>query len=608
VNNGIVVKDSAVSPNPADSSVWKVHTGILTPGTTYTLTATGAKDYALNTGNPTKQFTPQLLQGFARWETFEGIGGGAVADLTGAAKFPDFPDQKAYRPEFQAPSDILDNFGTKLSGYFQPPTTGDYVFFWSSDDNGALFLSTDEDPANKKQIAGETQWSGTREWVLSSNTDAGSLNSEKRSDTFSASEWPTPNVITLTAGKRYYIEGLAKEGGGGDNSGATWKLASAADPANGAASLQGAALAVVADPVINISGPANGASITAGTPTTITSTIQASSAVSKVEYFANGTKIGESTTAPYSFLIPSPTPGMYVLTAKVTDAVGGNYTSQPVTAYVHPASSTKKLLYARASGGAFASDVAVVNHLFSKGYDVYDIPANSGTAAMAADKVAVIVSSTAGSGDTAGKYRDITQGVLTWENNIYDDMHWTLNGATDHNVATTSTLTLTAAGAAHPIGAGFTAGDLTIVSSAQSMAYGLPAAGAKQLGLLANNPSQVGLYVFELGDKLIDNVETAKGRRVGFPLDDNTFLALNANGMKLFDQAVDWVSQGGTPQIKLTVTATATTINVTWTGGGTLYSSPTVDGTFTTTGDSDGSYSEPIPAGAAMKFFVVKGP
>jgi len=39
-------------------------------------------------------------------------------------------------------------------GYLIPPVSGDYIFYVSSDDNSqSLTLSTDDNPANKRQIA-----------------------------------------------------------------------------------------------------------------------------------------------------------------------------------------------------------------------------------------------------------------------------------------------------------------------------------------------------------------------------------------------------------------------------------------------------------------------
>ena len=175
---------------------------------------------------------PATAQGTIKAKGFLNIGSGtAITDLTGNAKFPDKPDVIYYLTyyEWNPGADIGtpannaygDNYGTQVQGYFYPPSTGDYVFYISADDLANLYLSTDDDPANKKLIAKESAWSNARMWETAGA--APSTVEEKKSSSFAATEWPTKDTvnggakITLTKGKAYYIETLHKEGGGGDN-------------------------------------------------------------------------------------------------------------------------------------------------------------------------------------------------------------------------------------------------------------------------------------------------------------------------------------------------------------------------------------------------------
>ena len=105
---------------------------------------------------------------------------------------------------FEIPVNSMDNFGTRVRGYICPPTTGQYVFWIASDDNGALYLSNNADPANKTLIASVPTWSNSREW----------------------NKFPQQQSapITLIAGQQYYIEALQKEGTGGDNLAVGWQL------------------------------------------------------------------------------------------------------------------------------------------------------------------------------------------------------------------------------------------------------------------------------------------------------------------------------------------------------------------------------------------------
>ena len=88
----------------------------------------------------------------------------------------------SYVPEFFVDPPDSDNYTDRLSGYFVPPETGYYVFFVAADDDTDVFLSTDENPANKRLIAQEGGYSSARNW----NTIGGGASTidQKRSDYF----------------------------------------------------------------------------------------------------------------------------------------------------------------------------------------------------------------------------------------------------------------------------------------------------------------------------------------------------------------------------------------------------------------------------------------
>src|SRR5437762_12399833 len=97
-------------------------------------------------------------------EVYYNIGGNAVANLTSASKFPASPDEEFIESAFEAPSNFADNYAQRMRALLIPPVTGSYVFWISSDDNSVLYLSTDEDPAHKVQIASVGTWTSAREW------------------------------------------------------------------------------------------------------------------------------------------------------------------------------------------------------------------------------------------------------------------------------------------------------------------------------------------------------------------------------------------------------------------------------------------------------------
>jgi hypothetical protein len=81
-------------------------------------------------------------------------------------------------------------------------------------------------------------------------------------------------------------------------------------------------------PAVALTQPADGATFSA--PATVNLSATASDTdgtVTKVEFFNGTTKLGEDTTAPYSFTWSSVPAGNYTLTARATDDVGGTATS-----------------------------------------------------------------------------------------------------------------------------------------------------------------------------------------------------------------------------------------------------------------------------------------
>ena len=89
-------------------------------------------------------------------------------------------------------------------------------------------------------------------------------------------------------------------------------------------------------PTVTLTQPSNGATFTA--PATVNLAASASDAdgtVTKVEFFNGTTKLGEDTTAPYSFTWNNVDAGTYSLTARATDDLGGVTTSLASTITVN---------------------------------------------------------------------------------------------------------------------------------------------------------------------------------------------------------------------------------------------------------------------------------
>ncbi len=87
-------------------------------------------------------------------------------------------------------------------------------------------------------------------------------------------------------------------------------------------------------PSVAISAPANNATILTNSITITASAADSDGLVSKVEFFNGSTKLGEDTTAPYSFTWSNVSPGSYLLTAVATDNDGAATTSSSVSVSV----------------------------------------------------------------------------------------------------------------------------------------------------------------------------------------------------------------------------------------------------------------------------------
>jgi len=137
-------------------------------------------------------------------EVWQGLPGTIVSDLTSSPNYPGNPTStNLVTGYFEAPIDVLDQYGQRMHGYLVPPQTGNYTFWIASDDGGELWLSTDEDPANVQLIGSVVGWTSSRQWTKEANQQSAS--------------------IPLQEGRFYYISALMKEHGGGDNLAVKWR-------------------------------------------------------------------------------------------------------------------------------------------------------------------------------------------------------------------------------------------------------------------------------------------------------------------------------------------------------------------------------------------------
>ncbi|HEU4735115.1 MAG TPA: cellulase family glycosylhydrolase [Kofleriaceae bacterium] len=193
-------------------------------GTSVTLTATPASgfDFAGWTGavgGTTNPVTIKILGNSAVVANFipHGTGGSGTilreywldvsgtttSSLTSSARYPDSPTGSEQLTALEGPTNVADNYGSRIRGYLHPPISGTYTFWLASDDAGELFLGTNDNPASAIRIAFVDGWTNPHEWSKSA--------SQRSVD------------INLIAGQKYYLEVLHKESLGGDHVAVAWQ-------------------------------------------------------------------------------------------------------------------------------------------------------------------------------------------------------------------------------------------------------------------------------------------------------------------------------------------------------------------------------------------------
>ena len=295
-----------------------------------------AKDALGNTGSTITVLYPRhdgVLVSKVLWEVWTNITGSDLASLTNSAAFKSGTAHASnYLSTCEAPNYWRDNYGTRMRGYIIPPTDGAYELYIASDDCGSLSLSDGTDPASAVKIASVSGYTGVRDWL----------------------KYPTQRgTATLIAGKKYYIEALQKEGGGGDHLAMGWKKPGTTN----IEVIPGSALFAygydVAPPTVAITSPAG---VVAGAVSVAAAASDTGSGIAGVQLLVDGAAKGpESTTAPYTSVWDSTTAanGNHTLTLIARDAVGNTNVSLPVSVTV-----MEKLSNDRFVNGSYTNGVA----------------------------------------------------------------------------------------------------------------------------------------------------------------------------------------------------------------------------------------------------------
>ncbi len=308
-------------------------------------------------------------------------------------------------------------------------------------------------------------------------------------------------------------------------------------------------------PTVAITVPANGASYPNG-PTNLVLTASAAvvgGQITKVEFFLSGTnKLGEVATSPYQLPWNGVNPGRYVVTALATAASGLAKLSAPVSFLVGtPISVNFQDATAEVPSGYLPDSGEVFDDRgngYTYGWDVDNVAnARNRNSALSPDERY----------DTFNHMQKPQPAGSLWEIEVPNG-RYSVYAVAGEAANFDSVYDLTAEG-------------VTIVKG---------------------TPSDAVRFYEGQG-----NVTVSDGR-----------LSIG-NGPTAANNKVAWLEVFALPPETVpptisSVSAVGGTLTVQWTHGGTLESAPAVAGPWTSTGDSDGSYTQPATAAAA--FFRVR--
>jgi hypothetical protein len=214
----------------------------------------------------------------------------------------------------------------------------------------------------------------------------------------------------------------------------------------------------------------------------------------------------------------------------------------PLLAGPAPAAPTgtarRVLLVVQRSGPHLAVDDKVRQRLEARGY-VVTLADQDASPSGAAGADLVVISSTVAAKDVQPGWRAVGVPLLTWENDLLDDLGMT---GKRHDVdfgEVPKERYLWLVNAPHPLSAGLPAGVVNVHQKQAAMSWGRPGLGATVIATVYGQPEKAAIFGYEKGATM-DYETLAPARRVMFFLDNDTFVDLSPAGLALFDAAIDW--------------------------------------------------------------------
>ena len=211
------------------------------------------------------------------------------------------------------------------------------------------------------------------------------------------------------------------------------------------------------------------------------------------------------------------------------------------------ASERDVLLVVGNPGSLNKRDEWMRDRLEDGGWTVTIVDDNVTTAGSATGKQVVVISeSVGGSGlTTAGTaLASVAVPIVAAESYIFDELGMTGTGSNQGNTTNSqNSVDITAAGATHPLGAGFVQGNLTTATSAvMGHAWGKPNSNATVAATIAGDATKATIFGYDTGAAMVTG--TAAAARVGFMYyGGNGATHFNDNAAQLFDASIQWAAK-----------------------------------------------------------------
>ncbi|MBP1494195.1 hypothetical protein J8Z69_07725 [Acinetobacter nosocomialis] len=201
---------------------------------------------------------------------------------------------------------------------------------------------------------------------------------------------------------------------------------------------------------------------------------------------------------------------------------------------------TRIALISQVKGASASTDIAIQKYLQSKGYQV-EVLDQSVSPNSLKNTDLVIISSTVASKNLQSGWRQLPLPIMTWENDYLDDLAMTGKRINTDFGEVEKERYLWLVNAPHPLSAQLPAGTRNVYKAQAPMSWGKPGLGATIIATIYGQPEKVAIWGYEKGATM-DYESLAPAKRLMFFLNNDTFINLSDDGLKLFDASIQWLT------------------------------------------------------------------